>query len=387
MNPQAKSPAALPPLPYGRQMIGSEELAAVERVLRSDWLTQGPDVGAFEREVAEVCGARFALACSSGTAALHCAYEAAGLGAGTELVTTPITFLATANAAHVLGGRAVFADVQAQGAPLLDPQSADAACTPRTRALVPVDYAGHPCDYDAFRALARRRGLLLIADACHSLGARYHDRPVGALADMTVLSFHPVKHITTGEGGMVLTDNADLHQRLLAFRNHGMLREPARLERPDEGAWYYEMHGLGLNYRITDLQCALGRAQLARLPAFVERRRALAQLYAQALASVPGVAVLAEPPGTRSSYHLFPIRVAAARRRGVFDSLRAAGILAQVHYIPVHTQPYYRQQGWHAGQFPHAERYYAETLSLPLFPGLRDSDVERVVAAVRAALA
>ncbi len=374
--------AGTPPLPYGRQFVGEAEIDAVAGVLRSDWLTQGPEIAAFEREVAAACGARFALAVSSGTAALHCAYAAAGVGPGREVLTAPITFLATANAAHALGGRAVFADVLAQGPPLLDPAAARAALGPATAAIVPVDYAGHPADYDALRALAREAGVPLVADACHSLGARWRDRPVGSLADMTVLSFHPVKHITTGEGGMVLTDDEGHYGRMLDFRNHGLTRDPARLQRPDEGPWYYEMHALGLNYRITDMACALGRAQLRRLDGFVERRRALVARYREALAALPDVSCLPELPGARASWHLFPVRVAARRRRAVFDHLRARGLGVQVHYIPVHVQPWYRARGWREGQFPHAERWYAETISLPLFPAMADEDVARVVAAL-----
>jgi UDP-4-amino-4,6-dideoxy-N-acetyl-beta-L-altrosamine transaminase len=374
-------------LPYASQWVDEDDIAAVVEVLRGSWLTQGPRIRDFEARAAEACGAKYAVAVATGTAALHCAAFAAGVGPGDEAITAAITFVASANCVAYLGARPVLADVDPETV-CCDPADVERRITARTKAVIAVDFAGHPADMDALAALARRRGLALIEDAAHSLGARYHGRPVGTLADMTVLSFHPVKHITTGEGGMILTDREDLRDRLQLFRTNGITNQRQALERPDEGPWYYEMQVLGYNYRITDLQCALGLSQLAKLGSFVARRRAIAARYRAGFADVPEVIVPRERPGVESSYHLYPIQLDLERlrasRREVFEALRARNIGVQVHYIPVHLQPYYRQHfGHRPGDFPAAERYYARCISLPMYPRLGDADVDRVIAVVR----
>ncbi len=369
-------PAAF--IPYGRQTVEDDDVAAVLEALRSPMITQGPRVEAFERALCEATGARHAVVVSSGTAALHVAYAALGVGPGEEIVTSPNTFLATANAAVFLGARPAFADIE-DGQHNLDPAAAEAAVSARTRAIVAVDFAGHPADADALREVADRRGLALVADASHSLGAVFRGRRVGTLADLTCLSFHPVKGITTGEGGAVLTDDGTLARECRRLRTHGMVRDRDELG-GDPPPWYYEMHRVGWNYRITDLQCALGVSQVAKLERFVARRRALAARYGDLLAELPEVATPAEAEGVESAWHLYVIRVPAQRRRAVFESMRSAGIGVQVHYIPVYRQPFYvRLLAREPSAFPSTEDYYARAISLPLFPALTESQQERVV--------
>lgn len=371
-------------IPYGRQTIEEDDIEAVVRVLRSDWLTQGPAVAAFEEALAGYVGARFAVAFSSGTAALHAAYAAIGLGPGDEIVTSPNTFAATANAALFLGGRPVFGDVDpATG--ILDLAAAEAAITPRTRAIVPVSFAGHPMDNNGFRRLADRHGLVFIEDGCHALGARNHGRPVGSLAEMTVFSFHPVKSIATGEGGAVTTDSPERYRQLVQFRNHGVTKNPELLTR-DEGPWYYEMQGLGPNYRITDIQCALGLSQLGKLERFVARRREIAARYGEALGDLAALALPRENPEMASAWHLYVIKLSdpwGDRRREVVTALAERGVGTQVHYLPVYRHPYYQANGWGAVRCPHAEDHYRRALSLPLFPGMTDEQLARVITAVR----
>jgi UDP-4-amino-4,6-dideoxy-N-acetyl-beta-L-altrosamine transaminase len=387
---------AQPPLPYGRQWIDDADIAAVVDVLQGDWLTQGPLVTAFEQALAERCGARYAVALSSGTAALHLACLAAGLGPGDVGVTSPITFVASANCVAYCGATPAFADIDPQTA-TLDPAALAAVCERlRPKVIIPVDFSGQPADLPAIREIARAHGALVIQDAAHSLGGSYlHEgveHPVGACrhADLAILSFHPVKHITSGEGGAVLTNDPELYARLLDLRTHGITKDARRLTR-DDGPWYYEQHSLGFNYRITDLQCALGLSQLGKLPDFIQRRRALVALYSELCADLTAdVALLIERDDRRSAYHLMVARIrgGAPRRRAIFEALQARGIRPQVHYIPVHLQPWYRERySFQEGDFPHAEEYYAGCVSLPLFPKMTDDDVRRVVAALREALA
>jgi UDP-4-amino-4,6-dideoxy-N-acetyl-beta-L-altrosamine transaminase len=372
-------------LPYSRQRVGSDDVRAVTTVLRSDWITQGPAVEAFEEAFARACGSKHAVAMANGTAALHAACAAAGLGPGDEAVVPPITFVATANAVLYVGARPVFADVD-PGTALLDPGAFEAAITPRTRAVLPVDFAGHPCRMDEISRIARKRKLVVIEDAAHSLGASWKGRRVGSMADLTIFSFHPVKHITTGEGGMVVTDDADLARRLRIFRSHGITRDPKALTR-DEGPWYYEQQSLGFNYRLTDFQCALGSSQLAKAAPFIRARRAVAALYGKALPAVDGVRLPVERSGARHVYHLYPVQVPAPLRRAAFETLRARQIGVQVHYYPVHLQPYYRHHlKTRPGLCPAAEAFYAGEISLPCFPGMRPGDVHRVARELEAAL-
>ena len=388
----------LPFLPYGRQQVDEDDIAAVVAVLRGELLTQGPEVERFETALAEACGARHAVALSHGTAALFAAASAAGIGPGDEVITSAVTFAASANCAAFLGAQPVLVDVRSDTA-TLDVAAVERAITPRTRAIIPVDFAGQPADLDAVADLARRHGLTVIRDAAHSLGATYRGEPTGGgrFADMTMLSFHPVKHITTGEGGAVLTDDDALAQRLRRFRSHGIERDPARFEaQPSPGPWFHEMQELGHNFRLTDLQAALGRSQLARLDRFVARRRALAEAYDVALAGLPAVRLLETRPDRVHSYHLYVVRIdfvgLGCDRATVMQRLRGRGVGTQVHYIPVYRHPYHQRQLAAAGlphrpeEFPMAEAYYAEALSLPLFPGMGDDDVTRVVDALGAAL-
>jgi UDP-4-amino-4,6-dideoxy-N-acetyl-beta-L-altrosamine transaminase len=372
-------------LPYGRHALDDDDIAAVVGVLRGDWLTTGPAVARFEAALAAASGARRAVAVSSGTAALHAAYFAAGLRAGDEVVTSPLTFAATANAALYLGATVRFADVSPDTGNL-DPEAAEAALTARTRLLVPVDFAGHPADYPALRALAERRGLHLVADAAHSLGATLDGAPVARLAGIAATSFHPVKAITTGEGGAVLSDDAAVAEAALRFRSHGMVRDPARLREPPHGPWYHEQHDLGFNYRLTDIQCALGESQLRKLPAFIARRRAIAARYDAALSSLEGIEVPRVRPGAAPARHLYVLRVReAGRRLAFFGRLRERGLGVQVHYLPVYLHPYYRALGHEPGSCPRAEDIYARSVSIPIFPRMSDADVDRVIETVAAA--
>ena len=371
-------------LPYGKQSISEDDIHAVVDVLRSDWLTTGPKVSEFEEAVATSVGAKYAVAFSSGTAALHGAAFAAGLKSGDEAITSPLTFAATANCVLYQGATPVFADVTPDTLNL-DPDLAAKAITPRTRAILPVDYTGHPADLDAFLELAERHGLTIIEDACHALGAEYRGRRVGSIAHMSVFSFHPVKHVATGEGGLVTTDRADFAESMRRFRNHGISTD-AR-QRHSAGQWHYEMVFLGYNYRLTDIGCALGLSQLRRLDSNLGRRQEMAAKYTAAFRDLPGVVVLGTRADVNPAWHLYPIRVDAAKlntdRAGVFRALRAENIGVNVHYIPVHLHPYYRDRfGYRGGEYPVAEAAYEQLISLPMFHAMTDQDIEDVIAAV-----
>ncbi len=382
-----------PHIPYGRQEVIDADVAAVTEVLRSDWLTQGPVVPRFEAALAERCGAAHALAVNSATSALHVACLALGLGEGDRLWTSPITFLASANCARYCGAAVDFVDIDPRSynlsVPALEQKLVEAErAGTLPKIVVPVHLAGQSCDMAAIHALAARYGFRVIEDASHAVGGSYLGRPVGdcRYSDITVFSFHPVKIITSAEGGLALCNDASLAQRLALFRSHGMTRDPALMVREPDGPWYYEQIVLGYNYRMTELQAALGLSQLARLDAYVDRRHALADRYDALLAGLP----LATPwrdPACRSALHLYIVRVPAPLRRAVFDVLRSHDIGVNVHYIPVHLQPYYRALGFAEGDFPEAERYYAEAISLPMYASLSEAQQDRVVAALREALA
>jgi len=372
-------------LPYGRQSIGEDDIQAVTDVLRSDWLTTGPKVAEFEEAFAAWVGARYAVSFSSGTAALHGAAFAVGLKPGDEALTTPMTFAATANCVLYQGATPVFADVSPDTLNL-DPQQVAARITARTRALLPVDYAGHPADLDAILELAERHGLIVIEDASHALGAEYKHRRTGSIAHMTVFSFHPVKHLATGEGGMVTTDRTDCAEALRRFRNHGISSD-AR-QRQADGQWHYEMVLLGFNYRLTDIACALGLSQLKKLEANLLRRREIAARYSTAFSALGGVTLPAVRTEANPAWHLYPIRLnlekLSADRRQVFRALRAENIGVNVHYIPVHRHPYYRERfGYRGGEYPIAEDAYERLISLPMFHAMSDQDVEDVITAVK----
>lgn len=385
-------------IPYGRQQIDEADIAAVVEVLRSDWLTQGPAITRFEQALAARCQAKHAVAVCNATAALHLACLAIGLGPNDWLWTTPNTFLASANCARYCGAQIDFVDIDPDtwnlDAAKLEAKLVEAAHLNRLpKAVVPVAFSGQSCDMATIRRLADHYGFVVIEDASHAVGADYLGRPVGcgAYADMTVFSFHPVKIITTGEGGAVLTQRDDLDAKLRQLRSHGMVRDPAQWETEEEGgAWYYEQKSLGFNYRITDMQAALGLSQLDRLDAFIARRRDLANRYDALLSHLP-LQLPTRQPGTNSSWHLYVVRVQLDRidrsRREVFDAMRAAGIGVNVHYIPVHTQPYYQRLGFAWGDFPVAESYYAEAITLPLFAAMTDAEQDKVVECLAKALA
>jgi UDP-4-amino-4,6-dideoxy-N-acetyl-beta-L-altrosamine transaminase len=377
--PSEESPSFLP---YGRQQIEDDDIAAVVEALRSDWLTTGPKVSEFEEAVCTFTGAQYGVAVSSGTAALHAAMHALDIGQGDEVIVPSMTFAATANCVVYQGGTPVFADVESDTL-LIDPTDVARRITSKTRAIIAVDYAGQPCDYDSLHKLTQTHGLALVADACHSLGGSYRGRQVGTLADLTVFSFHPVKHITTGEGGMVVTDNSELAARMRRFRNHGI--DTDHRQREASGTWSYQMVELGYNYRITDLQAALGMSQLAKLPGWLEKRRKLAAAYGTALDNIASVKPLAVRLGNGHAYHLYVVRLADSKvRRQIFDGLRRQRIGANVHYLPVHLHPYY-QGAFHTapGLCPNAEAAYDYILTLPLHQGMDETDVARVANALR----
>lgn len=372
-------------LPYGRQSISQAEVDAVVEVLRSDWLTTGPMVGRFEQAISEQTGGNRAVSCTSGTAALHIAYAAIGVGPGDEVVTTPMTFVATASSASVLGARIVFADINPDTA-LIDPAVVESVVGERTRVVAAVDYAGQPADYDALADIAARVGAVTLADAAHSVGGRWRERPVGDLADVTTLSFFPTKNITTGEGGAVIARDAEIARRAHEFHGVGLIRDPSRFRIDDEGPWHQEVHAYGLNYRLTDVASALGLVQLARLDEFRRRRAEIVARYDAALSDVDGLRPIGRVRDAEPAWHLYPVRVLDSRRRAVFEVMRSAGIGVQVNYIPVYWHPVYADLGYRRGLCPHAEAFYAEELSLPLFPDLTDAEVDRVIETLLGAL-
>jgi perosamine synthetase len=371
-------------IPYGKQLLDKDDIEAVVKVLRSDWLTTGPKVPEFESAITKYVGAKFAVAVCNGTAALHAAMFALGIGPGDEVILSPMTFVSTANCIVFQGGTPVFSDIDPDSL-LIDPALIEEKITSRTKAIIAVDYAGHPCGYDALRGIAVKHGIYLIADACHALGAKYKDKMVGSLADMTVFSFHPVKHITTGEGGMIVTDNEELAARLRLFCNHGISSDFR--QRDEKNSWFYEMLELGYNYRITDFQCALGLSQLKKLQSYIEVRRRIAARYDKAFASVPAIQPLTVQKDVLHAYHLYVIKlipeILGFSRKDLFHKLRNRGIGANVHYIPVHLHPYYRKHfKTHANLCPVAEKAYEQILSIPLYPGMTDKDIQIVINAI-----
>jgi len=381
-------------IPYGRQDISPADVQAVVDVLASDWLTQGPAVEQFERAVADYCGAAHAVAVNSATSALHIAALAAGLGPGDVLWTSPNSFVASANCALYCGAGVGFVDIDPlsynlSAASLEEKLEAAAKEGKLPKVVVPVHFAGQSCEMEEIARLAKRFGFQVIEDASHAVGGRYRGEPVGNCrhSEMTVFSFHPVKIITTGEGGMVLTNSAELYERLIRLRSHGIVRTPQIQD--EHGPWYYQQIDLGFNYRITDIQAALGLSQMTRLDEFVTRRHLLARRYNEKLAGLP-VVLPAQLPDRHSAFHLYVIRLQLDRitksRREVFEELRGKGILVNVHYIPIHSQQHYRQMGFRTGDFPEAEQYYNETITLPLYYALTEAEQDRVIEAVREAV-
>ena len=366
-------------IPYGRQSISEEDIQAVIDVLRSDYITTGPKVEEFEKKVADYVGAKYAVATANGTAALHGACFAAGIKEGDEVITTPITFAASANCALYCGAKPVFADINPDTYNI-DVCDLERKITDKTKAIVAVDYAGQPCELDEIRKVAEKYNITVIEDGAHALGADYKGKKVGSISHMTTFSFHPVKHITTGEGGMITTDDESLYKRLLLFRSHGITRDNAMMTR-NEGDWYYQQLALGYNYRITDIQCALGISQMNRLDAFIERRRKLVSRYNSAFKNVKGVKIPYMQEGCNSSWHLYVIQV--EDRKEVFCKLRSAGIGVNVHYIPVYKHPYYEKNGYDKIVCTNAEEFYKHIISLPLYPDLteemQDYVIDRVI--------
>ena len=373
------------PIPYGRQSINEEDIEAVAQVLRGDWLTTGPTVTAFEEAIASYAGAAKAVSCTSGTAALHIAYAAAGIGAGDEVVTTPMTFVATASCAVALGAKVVFADTDAD-TQLLDPALARAAVTDRTKVIAGVDYAGQPVDMDSLNEIAHEVGALTVQDAAHSIGTLDHGRPVGSIADLTTFSFFPTKNMTTAEGGAVVTNDLELAKRAHRFHFIGLVRDRDEMAMPDEGPWHQEVHEYGLNYRLPDVLAALGLSQLKRMEAFKQRRAEIFAAYQEAFADLDGASTPVVRPGTDPTWHLYALRVKDGRRREVFDTLRANGVLVQVNYIPVYWHPLFADAGYRRGMCPNAEAFYAEELSLPMYVDLTDSQLDEVITKVRSAV-
>lgn len=384
-------------LPYGRHWVTEEDIAAVSRTLREGPLTQGPWVDRFEAELAATCGSKYAVAVNSGTSALHIACLAADVGPGDEVITSPITFVASANCAFYCGAKPVFADVDPANI-CLDPKQTISSMTAATRAIIPVHFAGQSAKMDEFQQIAKKatekfgRKIYVIEDACHALGGAYLNSKIGSCAysDMTVLSFHPVKHITTGEGGAVLTNDYSLYRKLKMFRSHGITRDDDLMEDPSILPWGYEQRYLGYNYRVSDIQCALGISQLQKLPAFIKRRAEIASLYYEAFKGDSNIRTLGTGSNLSHAYHLFVVLLPFSEtqtRKKVMSRLKELNIISQVHYIPVPWQPYFRERlGDQKGKFKNAEEYYAHCLSIPIFPAMKDHDVERVVQALRKSL-
>jgi len=380
-------------IPYGRQDVNLGDIESVIEVLKSDWLTQGPTVERFERTVAEYCGAGHAVAVNSATSALHIACLAAGLGPDDILWTSPNTFVASANCGLYCGASVDFVDIDPRTynmsvERLKEKLELAAQKGKLPKVVIPVHFAGQSCDMEAIARLADLYGFTVIEDASHAIGGRYKDAPVGSCrhSAMTVFSFHPVKIITTGEGGMVLTNSPEWHERLVRLRSHGITRDPALMKEKPHGPWYYEQIELGFNYRMTDIQAALGVSQMTRLDEFVARRHQLAKRYDEDLAELP-LTLPWQHPDTWSAFHLYVVRLNPGTirksRRQVFEDLRGRGILVNIHYIPVHTQPFYRATGFTDGDFPEAEQYYREAITLPLYAGLAEGDQDRVINALR----
>ena len=365
-------------IPYGHQTIEEDDIQAVANILRGDFITTGPAAAEFEEKTAAYVGAKYAVTVANGTAALHIACLAAGIQEGDEVIVPAITFAASANCVLYCGAAPVFADID----PVtynIDPADVERKITDRTRAIIPVHFTGQPCEMDEIHRIAAKYGLLVIEDGAHALGAKYRGKRIGSLhSDMTIFSFHPVKPITTGEGGMAVTDNEKLYQRLLLFRSHGVTREESLMEK-NEGGWYYEQLELGYNYRMTDIQAALGSSQLKKLDRFLARRRELAKRYDRAFEEVPGLVTPKQLPDTESGWHLYVLQFTEADRNKVFADLREAGFGVNIHYIPVYHHPYYRKHGYQDVYCPNAEELYSRMISLPLYPGLTEEQQDIVI--------
>ena len=365
-------------IPYSHQFIDEDDLGSVKEVLLSDWLTQGPKVKEFELALAKYCGAKYAVAVSNGTAALQAAYFAIDIKKGDEIITSALTFAATTNAAIWRGAKPIFVDIDETGN--IDPDLIEEKITSKTKAIVAIDYAGLPCDFDKLKKITKKHSLILIEDAAHSLGAEYKGKKVGCIADLTTFSFHPVKSITTGEGGAVMTNNKELYEKLLLFRSHGITKDQSKFVNKNDGPWYYEMQELGLNYRLTDIQAALGISQLTKLDNFINKRVAIAARYDKELRGIKGLILpRVSFKDRKSSWHLYPIRVMSEKRLFVFEQLQKNEIGVQVHYIPVYWHPYYQKLRFKKGLCPNAEKWYESEISIPIYPSLKKNDQNKVI--------
>ena len=364
-------------IPYGKQTIEQDDIQAVVDVLQSDFLTTGPKIAEFEQTVADYVGAKYAVAISNGTSALHAACFAAGIGPGDEVITTPLTFAASANCVLYCGGTPVFADVDPKTYNI-DPEDIQRKITDRTKAIIAVHLAGQPCDMDAIHSIAREHGLIVIEDGAHALGSVYKGKKVGSMSDMTTFSFHPVKPITTGEGGMIVTDNEDFYKKMILFRSHGITRDDSMMTRND-GPWFYQQFDLGYNYRITDIQCALGCSQMKKLDRFLARRKEIVARYNEAFADCDNIITPYQLSDTESGWHLYIVQVKNCDRRQVFETMREKGIGVNVHYIPVYMHPYYQEHGYENVHCANAEEIYSHIMSLPLYPGLTSEQQDYVI--------
>lgn len=364
-------------IPYGKQTIEQDDIQAVVDVLKSDFLTTGPKIAEFEQTVADYVGAKYAVAISNGTSALHAACFAAGIEPGDEVITTPLTFAASANCVLYCGGTPVFADVDPKTYNI-DPEDIQRKITDRTKAIIAVHLAGQPCDMDAIHSIAREHGLIVIEDGAHALGSVYKGKKVGSMSDMTTFSFHPVKPITTGEGGMIVTDNEDFYKKMILFRRHGITRDDSMMTRND-GPWFYQQFNLGYNYRITDIQCALGCSQMKKLDRFLARRKEIVARYNEAFADCDNIITPYQLSDTESGWHLYIVQVKKCDRRQVFENMREKGIGVNVHYIPVYMHPYYQEHGYENVHCANAEEIYSHIISLPLYPGLTSEQQDYVI--------
>jgi UDP-4-amino-4,6-dideoxy-N-acetyl-beta-L-altrosamine transaminase len=368
-------------IPYGHQWIDNKDIKEVVKVLKTDWITQGPKVEKFEKAIAKYCKTKYAVAVSSGTAALYAAYIVSAIRSGDEVITTPLTFVATANAIVHCGGKPFFADIQ-EDTLNIDPKEIKKRITKKTKAIAIVDFAGHPCDYQEILKIAKKNKLLIIEDASHALGSEYKGRKIGGFADMTILSFHPVKMITTGEGGVVLTNGKNFYEKLKIFRHHGIIKKP------EKGGWYYEIENLGYNFRLTDFQSALGLNQLKKIKKFIKRRREIVAKYNKEFRNIKEIITPTERNYVKSAWHIYVIQLCLERlktgRKEIFEALQKAGIGVQVHYLPLHLQPFYKRKfGYKIGDFPIAEKYYQRAITLPLFPKMTNKEVGQVIKTIK----
>jgi len=367
-------------IPYSHQWIDNKDIKEVVKVLKSDWLTQGPKVEEFEKAIAKYCNAKYGVAFSSGTSALYAAYKTAGIKEGDEVITTPLTFVATSNMISVLGAKPVFVDVE-QDTLNINPELIERSITSRTKAIATVDFAGVSCDYDKILKIAKKNKLLLIEDACHALGTEYKGRKLGSFADITIVTFHPVKHITTGEGGVALTNNKNFYEKLKIVRNHGIIKKP------EKGGWYYEVKEPSFNFRITDIQCALGISQLKKIDRFLKRRREIIAKYNKAFKDVKEIILPTEKNYLKTARYIYPIQVKKQNRKKVFSNLQEQGIGIQIHYMPLHLHPFYKKRfEYKKGDFPIAEEYYERAITIPLFPKMTNREVDYVIKSVKKAV-